>query len=218
LHNPDFWSSWIRFRPRAALIVRMPRPWIDARVARPDLVPGALLRRDDPVSQLFASFARNGFESTAALSAYAAATFAAHSVELLTLALGEKPSEPLPAQALREALFVRAGRLIDLRFAEPGLTPDRIAGSLGVSTRLLQRVFAERGATVMERVWERRVCRAARLLAMPEASHRSITEIAFACGFNDSAHFTRAFAARVGVTPSHWRQRTRVERERSPGA
>ncbi len=218
MHNPDFWSSWIRFRPRAALIVRMPRPWIDARVARPDLVAGVLLHRVDPMPRLFASFMRNGFETAAALSADAAATFAAHSVELLALALGERPSEPLPAQALREALFARAGRLIDLRFAEPGLTPDRIAGSLGVSTRLLQKLFAERGATVMERVWEKRVSQAASLLAMPQASHRSITEIAFACGFNDSAHFTRAFAARVAVTPSQWRQRARVERERSSGA
>jgi AraC family transcriptional activator of tynA and feaB len=205
-------------RPFRQLIVRLPKPWVDARVARPDLVPGALLRRDDPMSRLFASFVRNGFESTAALSADAAATFAAHSVELLALALGERPSEPLPAQALREALFVRAVRLIALRFAEPALTPDRIAGSLGVSTRLLQKVFAERGATVTERVWERRVSQAARLLAMPEASHRSITEIAFACGFNDSAHFTRAFAARIGVTPSQWRRRARVERERPSGA
>jgi AraC-like DNA-binding protein len=126
--------------------------------------------------------------------------FAAHSVDLLALVLGERASEPLPAQALREALFARAVRLIALRFADPGLTPDRIAGSLGVSTRLLQKLFAERGATVMERIWEKRVSQAASLLAMPQASHRSITEIAFACGFNDSAHFTRAFAARVAVT------------------
>jgi AraC family transcriptional activator of tynA and feaB len=139
--------------------------------------------------------------------------FAAHSVELLALALGERPSsEPLPAQALREAVFVRAERLIALRFAESALTPDRLAGSLGLSTRLLQKIFAERGTTVMERVWDRRVNQAAKLLAMPDASHRSITEIAFACGFNDSAHFSRAFAARVGASPTQWRRRACIER------
>jgi AraC family transcriptional regulator, positive regulator of tynA and feaB len=205
-------------RPFRQLIMRLPKSWIDARVARPDLVPGVLLRRDDPTSRLFASFVRNGFESTAALSAEAATVFTTHSVELLALALGERPSDPPPAQALREALFVRAVRLIALRFAEPDLTPDRIAGSLGVSTRLMQKIFAERGATVMERVWEARVGQAARLLAMPEALHRSITEIAFACGFNDSAHFTRAFAARMAATPSQWRQQARGEKERLSGA
>ena len=52
---------------------------------------------------------------------------------------------------------------------------------------------------------------AAELLAMPEASHRSITEIAFACGFNDSAHFSRAFAARFDTTPSQWRRLPRLD-------
>jgi AraC family transcriptional regulator, positive regulator of tynA and feaB len=202
-------------RPFHQLIVRFPKTWVDARVARPDLVPGALLR-DNPMSRLFASYARSGFDSSAELSADAAAMFAAHSVELLALALGERRSDDaLPTQAWREALFVRAGRLIALRFAEPDLTPDRIAGALGISARLLQKVFAERGATMMERVWETRVKQAAKLLAMPEASSRSITEVAFACGFKDSAHFTRAFAARIGVTPSQWRQQARVEIERS---
>jgi AraC family transcriptional regulator, positive regulator of tynA and feaB len=201
-------------RPFRQLIVRLPKPWVDARLPRPDGVPGSLLRRDNPMSRLFTSYVRGGFESTDALSADAATMFAAHSVELLALALGELPCEAPPALALREALFVRAGRLIDLRFAETDMTPDRIAGALGVSARLLQKIFAERDATVMELVWETRISQAARLLTLPGASHRSITEIAFACGFKDSAHFTRAFAARMAVTPSQWRQQGHVERDR----
>ena len=42
---------------------------------------------------------------------------------------------------------------------------------------------------------------------MPEAFHRSVTEIAFACGFNDASHFGRVFAAKMHMTPSQWRQR-----------
>jgi AraC-like DNA-binding protein len=47
---------------------------------------------------------------------------------------------------------------------------------------------------------------AARLLAAPEAAHRSVTDIAFSCGFNDSSHFGRVFAAKMGVTPTEWRR------------
>jgi AraC-like DNA-binding protein len=199
-------------RPFRQLIMRLPKSSVDTRVARPDLIPGVLLRGGNPISQLFASYVRNGFAVADGLSAEAAAAFAAHAVELLALALGERPSdEPLPAQALREALFLRADRMIALHFAEADLSSDRIARTLGVSKRMLQKLFAEHGATVMGRVWERRVSRAAELLAMPEASHRSITEIAFACGFNDSAHFSRAFAARFAATPSQWRRLRRVQ-------
>ena len=57
--------------------------------------------------------------------------------------------------------------------------------------------------------WTERVNRAERLLAAPEAADRSITDIAFACGFNDSGHFGRVFAARVGMAPSRRRKKTR---------
>ena len=63
----------------------------------------------------------------------------------------------------------------------------------------------------MSRLWDERVSRAARLLSAPEAADRSITDIAFACGFNDSSHFGRVFAARMGMAPSRWRERAREE-------
>jgi AraC-like DNA-binding protein len=44
-------------------------------------------------------------------------------------------------------------------------------------------------------------------LSSPEAADRSVTDIAFACGFNDSSHFGRVFASHKGSTPSQWRAR-----------
>jgi len=71
----------------------------------------------------------------------------------------------------------------------------------------LARVFAANHETIMRRVFEERLRQAARLLTAPEAAHRSVTDIAFACGFNDVSHFGRMFAARMGMTPSGWRRR-----------
>lgn len=45
--------------------------------------------------------------------------------------------------------------------------------------------------------------------ALHAPTRRSITEIAFDCGFNESSHFGRALASRRGVTPSEWRKRAR---------
>jgi len=117
------------------------------------------------------------------------------------------------ARGLRAArsadLYARAGRLIALRFDDPDLASGEIAQRLGVSLRLLQKVFAERGETVMGQLWEERVSRAARVLSAPKAADRSITDIAFACGFNDSSHFGRVFAGRMGMAPSRWRKQAR---------
>lgn len=106
-------------------------------------------------------------------------------------------------------MYLRACRLIALKFGDPNLAPDRIARELGVSTRTLARIFAMHNETVMHRVFDERVRQAAKLLSAPEAAHRSVTEIAFACGFKDSSHFGRVFAAQVQMTPSQWRRQRR---------
>lgn len=48
----------------------------------------------------------------------------------------------------------------------------------------------------MAHVWDERVNRAAEVMADPQAADRSVTEIAFACAFTDSTHFSRLLAAR----------------------
>jgi len=135
-----------------------------------------------------------------------------HIHDLIALAIGatrdaaEMAKTRGLAAARRADLYARARRLIALRFDEPNLAPGEMAHRLGVSERLLQKVFGERGEAVMACLWEERVARAARLLSAPETADRSVTDIAFACGFNDSSHFGRVFAAGMGLPPSRWRK------------
>jgi len=96
------------------------------------------------------SYFVNGFETAEELTPDACALFVQHSVELLALALAESPRlEPERSVALRDAMFVRACRQISLRCGDPGLWTLTIAQALGVSTRLLQRTFAEHDKTLM---------------------------------------------------------------------
>jgi AraC-like DNA-binding protein len=138
---------------------------------------------------------------------------AAHLLDLMALAIGATGEAEATARggglkAARHArLFAEAARFLALRFGDPELKPDLVARRLGVSSRLLHKVFAERGETVMDRLWRERVNRAAHLLDDPDAADRSVTDIAFACGFNDSSHFCRVFACRIGMAPSRWRKR-----------
>jgi AraC-like DNA-binding protein len=138
-----------------------------------------------------------------------------HIHDLVVLALGatRDAAEIARGRGLRAArrleLYTRAERFIALRCDDPDLVPAEIADRLAVSQRLLQKLFAERGHTVMSRIWEERVNRAARLLAAPQMADRSVTDIAFACGFKDSSHFGRVFAARKGTAPARWRKMLR---------
>jgi AraC-like DNA-binding protein len=195
---------------KRSLVVRFRKEVLSARVGRPDLIPCAVLRRDRPIARLLSSYLINGLEVADGVTPEAAVLFEEHATELLTQALRESWAEqPEPSQALREGLFVRARRLIKLRFGDPDLGPEALARELGVSTRLLQRIFAERGETVMKRVFAERIGRAAELLCAADAAHRSVTDIAFACGFSDSSHFGRVFATQMAMTPTEWRRRGR---------
>ena len=193
-------------QPWRHLVVAFPTHWLDGRLARPELASGAVLR-DQPLAHLWARHLADGYSLADALSPDAEALFARHSIELLAQALNERRDpQPIPSEAGRAASFLRACRLISLEFGDPTVTPDRIASKMHVSARTLDRIFAERGETVMRRVYDERIRQAAKLLTDAGATHRSITEIAFTCGFNDGSHFGRVFAGRMHMTPSRWRQ------------
>jgi AraC-like DNA-binding protein len=88
------------------------------------------------------------------------------------------------------------------------LSGERIAAGCKISVRHLNRLFAAEGMSLMAHVWERRLTRCHRDLTSPAVRGRSITEIAFAAGFLDLSHFSRAYRARYGCTPRDARAAT----------
>jgi AraC family transcriptional regulator, positive regulator of tynA and feaB len=194
---------------KSSLVVRFPKEVLSARLARPDLLNRAILRRGRPLTRLLTSYLLSGLDVADEITPVAATLFQEQAVELLAQALRESLAEqPAPSAAWREAIFVRASRLIRLHSGNANLSPEPLARELGISRRHLQKIFAEHGETIMKRVFLERVANAAALLADPEAAHRSVTDIAFSCGFSDSSHFGRVFAARMGMTATEWRSQS----------
>jgi AraC-like DNA-binding protein len=101
---------------------------------------------------------------------------------------------------------VQARRYIEAHLKEPDLTATSVACALEVSPRYLRMVFAAERETVSEYILRRRLEECARQLASSLWRGRTITEIAFACGFNSGPHFTRAFRQQYGITPTQYRE------------
>lgn len=96
---------------------------------------------------------------------------------------------------------------IDSELADPGLNASRIADAQGISRRRLDEIMiAETGLSLTARIWLRRLEQAASDLLDERFASKTVTEIAFASGFEDPAHFTRAFKRRYGCTPRVWRE------------
>jgi AraC family transcriptional regulator, positive regulator of tynA and feaB len=103
---------------------------------------------------------------------------------------------------------------IDAHFADPTLTASRVAKEQGISRRRLDEIMRQSvGNSLTGQIWSRRLMQAATDLAEPQRSGQSVAQIAFASGFEDAAHFTRAFKRRFHYTPREWRRRGVAARE-----
>ena len=82
---------------------------------------------------------------------------------------------------------------------------DRLCETLHCSPSTLQRLF-KRSVGEPPSIWilQRRIHRACQLL---RNGNQSITEIAFACGFEDSNYFSRQFKKMVNMSPREYRKR-----------
>jgi AraC family transcriptional activator of tynA and feaB len=97
---------------------------------------------------------------------------------------------------------------IDLEFSDTTLTASRIAKSQGISRRRLDEIMRHAvGNSLTAQIWSRRLAQAAADLVDPERAGQSVSQIAFGAGFEDAAHFTRAFKRRYQCTPREWRRR-----------
>ena len=90
--------------------------------------------------------------------------------------------------------------------ADPELGLERVAAEDGISPRSLQKLFASANQSFSTYLRSRRLERCRLDLSSPICASLSISEICFRWGFNGSAHFSRAFKERYGVSPREYRK------------
>ncbi|WP_170328524.1 GlxA family transcriptional regulator [Ruegeria arenilitoris] len=99
---------------------------------------------------------------------------------------------------MRNKHLVAAIRIMRDQIDDP-IPPSSIASRLGISTRQLERLFGKYlNSTPKKYYVEMRLDRARTLLLQTEDS---ITDIAMACGYESSGHFSKVYRARFGVSP-----------------
>jgi AraC family transcriptional activator of tynA and feaB len=106
-----------------------------------------------------------------------------------------------------DRLGERIQGFIQDNLTDPTLGPAAIAEAVGISVRHLHRLFSARGRRVSDWIREQRLERCSADFVDQRFSGKSITEIAFSWGFSDSAHFSRCFKLRFGVSPREFRLR-----------
>jgi AraC family transcriptional regulator, positive regulator of tynA and feaB len=189
------------------LALTIPRAVCGTSLPGFDRAHGLAMTAGNPVGDLLHNYLRCIADADESLADAERDDIADHIIALINhvIARSEKHA-PAPREALREALFTKACRLIERNLSEVEFDPAALARLLGVSLRLLQSVFTERETSPMRFIVERRTARAMKLLRSPALAGRTISQIAFDCGFRDLSHFGRVFAATTGHSPRDWRR------------
>ncbi len=124
---------------------------------------------------------------------------------IATLVSGDGGLDHSGDAAPLEILRGRVTEFIDENLGNPELSIDMVTAALKCSKRYIHRAFEGTGTTPERYMWEARLEQCRQDLLSSQKRLWTISEIAFACGFNSSAHFSRAFRSRFGMTPREFR-------------
>jgi AraC-like DNA-binding protein len=142
-------------------------------------------------------------------------------IETPAASAGAQPLRELILSAARQAFFAEddatllpyldtskkrlqvAELLIDRHLTEPYLGGKWLAGQIGVSPRTLQEDFQGRGTTCTTVIRNRRLYLAREKIEQIhiDRAARTISEIAYDCGFNDISYFNRSFKEMFSCAP-----------------
>jgi len=128
--------------------------------------------------------------------------------QILIAGLSALPEARQPALSHLRALHrEQIKACVRTRLREPGLSVAGIASQLRLSPSTLHRAWLGEPCSLADWIWAQRLDAARRDLCDPTLDARSVSEIGFSWGFNDAAHFSRAFRGRFGCAPSELRAR-----------
>lgn len=185
------WSSAVITVPRHGLGV--PERTLTAIMEHP-------IHRDTGAAAVLAAFVDSAVRQADSLEEGAADRLGEAGVQLVASALcAAQPDEDQAGQDAQRMLVLRYVRQ---HLSDPHLTHARVAAAHGMAPRTLHRMFEHEAFTVTEHIRSLRLEAVLRDLRDPAYANRSIMAVAARWCFVDPSHFTRAFRAQFGTTPT----------------
>ncbi|WP_158500571.1 helix-turn-helix transcriptional regulator [Spirosoma radiotolerans] len=196
---PNWWHNWWAYVLYALLAILLLRFYVRLRVQQ------ALAQQERVAQQRHAEQQRNRFDHQPNHQAlphtpfiHAATTGpidAARQVNLRLPETSQQPEAPAPTSPFLEDLQT----LLRVNFSNPQFGVEEMAQAMGLSrVHLYRKIKASSGLTASELLRNYRLTKAKDLLRL----NHTITETAFAVGFDSPAYFAKCFRDMYKVTPS----------------
>ena len=121
-----------------------------------------------------------------------------HLLSVFSLIVDDRGTAP---RRCGSATLLRAKRFISQNIGNVDLNVKLIVSAVGASEAHLHRLFRADGCPPMRYVLNQRLQLAAEMLTRSGGRRLQIKEIAYRCGFQNHAHFSRTFRQRFGASP-----------------
>jgi len=186
------------------LYLRVPQGLIDNHVRLSALPFARRISGDSGLGAILFRLSTSLFEQAESLSASEERSAMQGYLRILSACVGiDQPGQSGADRRLE--LSTRILNYIESHLTESSLGPMEIAAALNISVRHVHRVFSRQESTVADWIRTERLKRCRKDLCDPRLQAKSITEIAFYWGFNDSAHFSHAFKKQFQLSPRAFR-------------
>ena len=187
------------------LVLRLPRDIVAGRLADAEHCTALRIMGNSGAGRLASMFIRQLHNEIDDIDPVTVSRLHVSTVDLLATALAEQGGMSGTSNESHILLRRRVGAFIEDHLGDPNLSCEMIASAQRISQRYLRKIFEASSQSVSELIWARRLDQAKRYLADPLLSHVAVTAIVFDVGYKDSAHFSRSFKTKFGLTPRDYR-------------
>lgn len=190
------------------IVLKLPRHQLCAMVRDTDKLTASTVSGRVGAGRLLINMINTLRQEAYSLAPASAAAVASGVISMLVAGIQSLPAcghvEPSSLHAYQIA---RIKQCIDQNLRDSTLSIEMVAARLRMSVGHLHRLFKSEALSPSQYLWRQRLEACGRELMDPRRAHVSIAAVAFAWGFNDAAHFSRAFRAHFNCSPREWRQR-----------
>jgi AraC-like DNA-binding protein/mannose-6-phosphate isomerase-like protein (cupin superfamily) len=185
----------------AKLILSIPRAVLRDRVAGIDCCTALSIPGTNGIGFVAANFLRSFATQADQFQAHEFCTLSDHTLDLLALAIASVRPVGINLSRSRSASLNAIKTFIEQNLHNADLDTDLISRYAGLSARYINNLFEDEETSLMRYVWRRRLENCRKELVNPVYAEHRISDIAFRWGFNDAAHFSRAFKQQFGRNP-----------------
>lgn len=188
------------------IYLSIPRTVFRDRIAGIDRCTALRIPGTQGIGFVAANFLRSSVTHADQLLDHEFFTLSDHALDLLTLAITSVCPVDSNLSRSRSVSINGIKTFIEQNLRDIGLDTSLITRHAGLSARYINNLFEDEGTSLMRYVWKRRLENCRKDMQNPVYAGHRLSDIAFRWGFNDAAHFSRAFKQQFGCSPREFRR------------